>query len=354
MRKLMSIMLVVSVLFTMFIFTGCTASQGEASEASQSTGTESNDKEEAKFVWYASAPHPYFEEVQNGVEAFEEEYGIEVTKQIGADWTQAAQNNGIEALVAKGNTYFSVYPSDVNGANALYDEITARGVTVVNFGASTAQPTNAEFYVGTDIKQSAMEATEALIEMMGGEGKIINVLEVLEDSNTVLRKEGVEEVVAKYPDVEIVQEISGMKSTEEAIEKIGNSITANIDEVDGIIATGFTTSVGLAQTLEDFYAKNPDKKLCSIGIDTDPTLMKAIENDILDATVAQNPYGHGYLSMVLLNYLAEGYVPIEGVYNIDAGTVIVTKDNLDTYEDDITAKTEMIKSELEEKYFEKK
>lgn len=337
MKKLLSLLMVT--ILVLSLFTACNSE---------------DESDEAKFVWYASAPHPYFEEVQAGVEAFEAEFGVEVTKQIGADWTQASENNGIEALVAKGNTHFSVYPSDVNGANALYEEITARGVHVVNFGASTAQPTTADFYVGTDIKQSAMEATEALIEMMGGKGNIVNVLEVLEDSNTVLRKEGVEEVVAKYPDVHIIQEISGMKSTEEAIEKIGNTLTANINEVDGIIATGFTTSVGVAQTLEDFYSRNPDVKIFSIGIDTDPTIMKAIENGIMDATVAQNPYGHGYLSMVVLDYIAKGYTPKEGVYNIDAGIVIVNKDNLTTFSDDITAKTQEIRSELEEKYLEKK
>jgi ribose transport system substrate-binding protein len=43
---------------------------------------------------------------------------------------------------------------------------------------------------------------------MGGKGNIINVLEVLEDPNTVLRKQGIEEVVAGYPDITIIQEVS--------------------------------------------------------------------------------------------------------------------------------------------------
>lgn len=198
-----------------------------------------------------------------------------------------------------------------------------------------------------------MEATEALIEMMGGKGKIVNVLEVLEDANTVLRKEGVEEVVAKYPDVEIVQEISGMKSVEEAIEKIENAISANIDDIDGIIATGFTTTVGIAQTLESFYDSNPDKKIYAIGIDTDPTVIKAIEEGIMDATVAQNPYGHGYLSCLLLKYMSEGYTPKDGIYYVDSGTAIVTKDNINSFQEDIKAKTEEIKSMLLTEYLEK-
>ena len=306
-----------------------------------------------KIAWYASAPHPYFEEVLKGVEAFEKEYGIPVEKQIGPDWEQASENERVEALAAQGYKYFSMYPSDASGANGLYEELTANGVKVINFGASTMQPTTASFVVATDVKAAAMQATEALIQSMGGKGKIINVLEVLEDSNTVLRKEGVEEVVAKYPDVEIIQEISGMTSAEEAIEKIGNALSANIEQVDGIIATGFTTSVGIAQVLGEYYDTGGERKIHAVGIDTDPTVMKAIEDGVMDGTLAQNPYGHGYLSLLALKYMADGYQPKADVYHIDAGAAFVTKDNLTTYNDDIMAVTEQIKADLTTKYLEK-
>jgi len=314
---------------------------------------EEKSAEPVKMVWYASAPHPYFEEVIKGVEAFEAEFKIEVHKQIGPDWTQASQNENMEALAAQGYKYFSVYPSDASGANGLYEELTDRDNVIINFGSSTLLPTTASFTVSTDVKGAAMEATEALIQMMGGKGKIVNVLEVLEDANTVLRKEGIEEVVARYPDVEIIQEISGMKSVEEAIEKIENAISANIEEVNGIIATGFTTTVGIAQTLEGFYESNPGKKIYAIGIDTDPTVIKAIENGIMDATVAQNPYGHGYLSCLLLKYMSEGYKPREGVYYVDSGLAIVTKDNINTFQEDIEKRTAEIKDMLLTEYLTK-
>ena len=308
---------------------------------------------EYKLAWYASAPHPYFEEVLLGVEAFEAEFGIEVEKQIGPDWEQGSQNERVEALAAQGFTHFSVYPTDASGANGLYEELTQNGITVINFGASTLQPTTASFVVSTDAKVAAMQATEELIAAMGGEGKIINVLEVLEDSNTVLRKEGVEEVVAKYPDVEIIQEISGMTSIEEAIEKIGNALAANINDVDGIVATGFTTSVGIAEVLGEYYDTGGDREIHAVGIDTDPTVMKAIEDGVMDGTIAQNPYGHGYLSLLVLKLMAEGYTPIEGVYFIDSGSVFVTQDNFDTFADDITAVTLSIKESLTTDYLEK-
>ncbi len=311
-------------------------------------------KTDYKLGWYASAPHPYFEEVKKGVEAFEKDFGITVEKHIGPDWKQPSETDNVQALAAKGIKYFSIYPSDGSGANGLFEELTRRGVKFVNFGASTVQPTTASFFVGTDAKAAAMVATEKLITLMGGKGNIINVLEVMEDSNTILRKQGVEEVVKKYPEVKIIQEISGMKSTEEAVQKVDSAIAANIDKVDGIIATGFTPTVAIAQVMADYKSKGNKRAIHSIGIDTDPIVVKAIKEGAMDATIAQNSFGAGYLSMLLLKEMADGWAPKQGAYAVDGGIVVVTKDNVDTFQNDITKVTNELKANLETKYLEKK
>lgn len=306
-----------------------------------------------KPVWYAPAPHPYYEDVRKGVEAFEADTGIAVEKQIGPDWTQDSQNQRMEALAAQGFNAFSVYPADASGANGLYEELTAAGANIVNFGTSTAQPTTASFAVATDVKVAAMRAAEELIAAMGGKGNIINVLEVLEDPNTALRKQGIEEVVAKYPDVTIIQEVAGMTSVETAVQKVGDALSANIDKVDGIIATGYTPSVAIAQVLSEYKEKGGERVIHAVGIDTDEVVMQAIANGVMDGTIVQNPYGHGYLSLLLLQYMAEGYKPKADAYFVDAGFAFATKDNLETYSEDILAVTEQIKAELLDKYLEK-
>ena len=314
-----------------------------------------NEAGTSKIAWYAPAPHPYFDEVQTGVEQFMEKEGVEVVIQIGPDWTQASENEKVEALIAQGVTALSIYPCDASGANGLYEEISSkRGVNIINFGTDTAKPTAASFAVATDVKQAAFDATEAVIKMMGEKGNILNVLEVLEDPNTALRKEGVEEAVAQYPDVKIIQEIAGIKTQEEAVSKIESAISANAGEIDGIVCTGLMTSVGMSQTLSDFYAKQGDgKHIYTVGIDTDPGVMKGIEDGIIDATIAQNPIGHGYISCMLLKYLDEGYQVKEDEYFIDAGNVLVTKDNFDTYEEDLQKVTDDILGKLTTEYLEK-
>lgn len=311
--------------------------------------------EESKLAWYAPAPHPYFDEVKKGVEKFVEEQDTEVIIQIGPDWTQASENEKVEALVAQGVTGISIYPCDASGANGLYEEINEKmGVDIINFGTDTAKPTAASFAVATDVKQAAMDATEALIEMMGGKGKILNVLEVLEDPNTALRKEGVEEVVAKYPDVEIIQEIAGIKTQEEAVSKIESALSANMGEINGIVCTGMVTSVGMTQTLEDYYAKQPDAEhIYAIGIDTDSGVMKGIEEGTIDATIAQNSAGHGYISCMALKLMGEGYTVKDDQYFVDSGIVLVTKDNMDSYAEELDAVTAEILEKLPVDYLTK-
>jgi ribose transport system substrate-binding protein len=306
-----------------------------------------------KPVWYAPAPHPYFEDVRKGIEAFESETGIAIEKQIGPDWNQDSQNQRMEALAAQGFNAFSVYPADAVGTNGLYEQLTPNGIHIINFGTSTAQPTTASFAVATDVKAAAIRAAEELIAAMGGKGNIINVLEVLEDPNTALRKQGIEEVVARYPDVTIIQEVAGIKSVEEAVQKVGDALSANIDKVDGIIATGYTPSVAIAQVLGEYKEKGGERAIHAVGIDTDEVVMQAIKDGVMDGTIVQNPYGHGYLSMLLLQYLSEGYKPKADAYFVDAGFAFATQDNLETYSEDILAVTAQIKAELLDKYLEK-
>ncbi len=302
----------------------------------------------AKFAWYIPAPHPYFDTVRVGVEAFEKEFKITVKKQVGPDWNMDSENTGVLALVAEGYRYFSVYPADASAANGLYDEVVKQGGKVANFGASTFEPTPASFAVRTDVKDAAMVAAKFLIGKMGGKGTLVDVLEVLEDPNTKLRKDGIEEVAAGYPDIKIV-EVAGIKSEQEAVEKIEGAIAGAGGYVEGIICTGYVPTVAMSKILTDYETKN-GKHIHAVGIDTDPVTLKAIQDGYLEGTISQNPYGHGYLSLLALKYLSEGWKPRPGAYNINGGIVMVTKANIKTYDADLTKITNQIKGDMTKKY----
>jgi len=302
------------------------------------------------LVWYGMMPHPYKTEVRSGVERFEAETGVAVLKVVGQQWTQDNENVNVEALSTKGHKAFSIYPGDPAGANALFAQLKGRGQIVVAYGAEPGLPTTVPFTVATDIKAAAMTAAERLIGLMGGKGRILNVLELVTDINTRKRDDGIKEVVARHPGVEIIQTISDMTQVSEATVKLQSALAARMDEIDGIIATGYNPTIAAASVLTEWHKDAKHKRIRFIGIDTGATVLQAIRDGSIDATIAQNPPGHGYISCMLLKLLLDGWTPVADYQFIDAGILVVTKDNVDTYAAEVRKITDRIAADLKVKY----
>lgn len=307
----------------------------------------------AKLAWYAATAHPYFDDVEKGVDAFiADNPEIEVRKLYGPDWEQASQDQNLRTLAADGYKYITSYPNS-GGAAGVFKELVSNGFSIVGFGAMASKDSEL-FCVATDVEQAAYDACQAVIDAMGGKGGILNVLEVISDPNTQLRKKGVERCVKANPGVVLVQEVAGIENIDQANEKILAALTANVGKIQGIVCTGNITSDSTAQILTDYYTMNPSaEKIYAIGIDEAETVMKAIREGVLFATIAQNPYGHGYIPLEILKLMSQGWKKVPGTYFINSGSVVVTKENIDTYSADIMAVTKKILGELKGKYLAK-
>ena len=302
------------------------------------------------IVWYGMMPHPYIAEVQEGVEVASNDMGKALHMVVGQEWTQDNENANVKALSTKGHKAFSIFPGDPAGANGLFGELVRNGQFVVAYGAEPNLPTPATFTVATHIKGAAMDACQQLIEMLGGQGNILNVLETVTDVNTKVRDEGINEVCDKYDDVKILQTISDMTQVSVAKQKIQSALAARGDEIDGIITTGYNPTVAAAAVLTEWHNDADHKRIRFIGIDTGPTVMEAIRDGSIDATVAQNPFGHGYISCIVLGKMLDGWTPKQEYQFIDAGHVIVDKNNVDSFADEVRGNTDRIVAELETKY----
>jgi ribose transport system substrate-binding protein len=185
---------------------------------------------------------------------------------------------------------------------------------------------------------------------MGDKGNILNVLETVTDINTKKRDEGVKEVVAKHPNVHIIQTISDMTQQSVARNKIESALAARGSEIDGMITTGYNPTVAAAALLTERHKNAQSKRIRFVGIDTDPTVLQAIRDGYIDGTIAQNPFGHGYISCALLKLMLDGWKPTKSYQFIEAGDVLITKENVDTYSKQIDAITQKIKDDLTTKY----
>lgn len=309
-----------------------------------------------KVAWQGLFPSTFQELVKGGVERWAAQHPeAEVLTNIGVDKSTSTQQSDLEAFAAKGVKYMSIYPADNSFINGIAEEFAAMDITTVTFSAQPLWPSQVKFCVGVDYGEAAITAARFLFDYLGGKGNIINVLDLLTDPNTAARKAGIDSVFASYPDIVRLEETTGGVDTiEEATQKITDLIALYADEVDGIITTGGRTAVGMANALADYYANGGTRKIVGIAIDTDPTVMKGIEEGYLIGTIAQNAEGMGYLSMEVLSLFYQGYDKAAEAPNlIDVGHVVVTLDNMNNYEADLAVVADNIAADLTTRYLTK-
>ncbi len=300
------------------------------------TYTLQKDPTEYKMYCYWPGPDTFFDSyVLEGLKAFESDYGVTIDYGIGTEWTQDIENQMVEAKMAEGKKLFYIFGADTTGANGLYKEIYENGGKVVNYAGLMNDPQESAATLASDTYQQAYNSTKQLISLMGEKGKIINVLEQLSDVNTQKRQQGVEDAVAEYPDVEIVQTVADISTADQGYEKVSDAIAANAG-INGIIATAGTASIGLANALNDYYGTNPDAEhIYAASMDQSKEVMSAIDKGYLDYTVAQSGWAMGYVSALILCMMDDGYEPVEFGGFIDTGMIFINKDNATTWQEDI-------------------
>jgi ribose transport system substrate-binding protein len=321
------------------------------SEAAPATG------KKPIFAWLGGRPIGWFENVGKGVARFAKENpDLTVLMKTSSDATAAIQADDMQAMVAQGATYLSVFPADATSINGIIGEMNEIGITSVIYGSICTLPTTAQFIVTTIQRNAATAQAEYLCKLMNYRGGILNVLENLVDPAMAIRRQALQDVIAKYPDMKIVQEIGDMKTIESAREGVSNAMAANLDQIDGIFPNAYNTGAATASVLSDYKAGGGKRDIKAVCWEVDPTVLKAIKEGYIEATFAQNSgeVGCGYISMYILKMLSEGYIkrPDADVI-IDSGVVVITKDNIDSYQKDMEKMTEQILKDLPVKYLQK-
>jgi ribose transport system substrate-binding protein len=301
-------------------------------------------------------PHPYFAAWEDAAAAASADFDIQAEYRVPSAWELSKQNEMIESLAAQGFNAFLVFPGDAVGTNATLEELADFGYPSAALAGCTVDPTAAGFCLGTDVARSAYLGTQALIERMGGSGKIAHFTGFLVDPNTQLRIEAVEQAVAEAGGgVEIIQVIADIDAPEPAAEKINAFIAAQGAEVDGIVTTAWVPAVVAATALRNLG----DKRIKMVGIDHDEVVLQAIKDGFVDGTMLQNPYGQGYIGSYAMDLIRQGCTVKEDApwletaqtaRFIDSGTAFVDADTVGDYQAAMVAVTEDIMADFKDTY----
>ncbi len=258
--------------------TGCTT-DGEATD---------DDYRIGYMIWNTSVP--FYSNLISTAEETAEELGADLDIRSG-NGDLATQVSIVQQYVAEQVDMILISPSDPAGIVPAVLEANAAGIPVMAVNTMADTSTGAEIitYVGVDDVEFGRLQGQLLAEALGGEGKVGYVLGALGTSAQIQRQQGLEEVLAEYPGIEIIAEQTANWDNAQALAAIQDMLNRfGPGEIDAIIGQGPEIVSGA----QDAFASGRDDVLFIPG-DYPADVRQAIIDGILYGTVNQDPAPQG-------------------------------------------------------------
>jgi len=243
-----------------------------------------------------------------------------------ADTDAQGQIQQIQNLVNKGVDAIIINPGDVNALNPTLEDVTAQGIPVIAVDQEICA--DGVINVVIDQKEWAKISAKWLAEQLGGQGDIVLIEGFVGHPANEARMAGVEEVLADYPDINVVGRDTGMWDQATGQQVMSNFL-ASLPNIDGV-----WTQDGMASgVLQAIMTANPEKWPINSGEARQSYL--AMWNDLLaerpdfQSIGVYNPPGVGASGLRVVLNILQGkevdesklagpcgntlYVPIPGV-----------------------------------------
>jgi ribose transport system substrate-binding protein len=196
------------------------------------------------------------------IEAVVEEYaeqGVEVELIIESEDTDAqGQIQQIQNLIDQDVDAIVINPGDVSALALTLEEAAAEGIVIV----SVDQEIEGEGILNVVIDQTewARISTRWVAEQMGGAGDLVLIEGFVGHPANEARMAGVEEVLAEYPDINVVGRESGMWDQATG-QQVMSDFLASLPNIDAV-----WTQDGMAQgALTAVQTANPDEWPLVVG-----------------------------------------------------------------------------------------
>lgn len=233
-----------------------------------------------------------------------------------------------QSLAAQGVDAIIVNPVDTAATQMMTKVAVDNGIPLVYVNR---QPEGNDLdndnvvFVGSDQKLSGTLQMEALAEQLGGEGNVAIMLGELSSGATHKRTEGVKEVAAEYPDIQIVEEQPADYQRTEAINLMNNWIVGG-RQIDAIAANNDEMALGALIAMKQ-SGISPDDTLVG-GIDATRDALEAMQRGELAVTVFQDAEGQGGGAVQAAIGMIDGE-PVDDINLVPFQ--LVTPENLDDF-----------------------
>jgi ribose transport system substrate-binding protein len=251
-------------------------------------------------VSLAQDDNPFYIAMLRGIRARAQELGWDVAT-VSANEDKLKQINGVQDLVARGVKGILISPIDAVGVNAAYEAAAGAKIPIVSVARGSSSP-NQTIHVAMDEKQIGRDIAQWTAKKLGGKGKIALLMGPSGAPTFKNLGDGYSEVIAKFPDIQIVFRADGPLTRERGIKQAEDALVANPD-LAAVYTANDDVALGAMQAVN---AANRKGKTLVTGMNGVPPALRAVKEENLAMTVELNPVEWGRLGVDVLASFLKG------------------------------------------------
>ncbi len=261
--------------------------------------------------------------MDNEAKKWAEENGVAYTSYDGNN-DAAKQLEQVETMIADGVDAIILNPQDADACSACVDAAVEAGIPIVGVNTMVNND-QLTAYVGSEDVSAGEEIMQYMIDYMGSDDFNIVVIEgPMGQSAQLQRYEGITNILADYPNIEILAIDTANWSRSEAMTLMETWLTTYGEDIDAVVSENDEMALGAREAIK---AQGLD--IPCIGIDGITDAVAAVESGDMIASDFQNAEGQirGALDTAVKcvngeDYEKEVWIPFE----------MITPDNYADYQ----------------------
>jgi simple sugar transport system substrate-binding protein len=206
-----------------------------------------------------------------------------------AQAVQANQIAAIRSFIAQGVDGILLAPQVMTGFGPVLQEAKDAGIPVVLLDRLVAEDDDLFYtFIGSDFVWEGERMAEIVVEETGGKARIAELQGTPGADPTIDRKKGFENIINKYPDMNIILSQTGDFNRTKGKEVMEAFLKAEGENIDVVYCHNDDMAIGAIQAIKE-YGKDPGKDILVYSIDGIKDAFQAMVDGDLNAVVECTP-----------------------------------------------------------------
>lgn len=300
-----------SVIVLLFILlTACSTDAPGSSDDGEGEKKDAEDKDITIGLSISTLNNPFFVTLRDGAEETAKEAGYEIVISDAQD-DPSTQLGDIEDLIQQGIDVLLVNPVDSEAITSAIELANDGNVPVITVDRN-AEGGEVVTHIASDNESGGEMAAEFIAEQLDEKGDIVEVEGISGSSTTRERGKGFHNIIDDIDDLELVASQSADFDRTKGLSVMENILQSK-GEIDAVFAHNDEMALGALEALE---GKNMLDDVIVVGFDATDDATKAVEDERMDATIAQQPDLIGKSAIDAAGKVANGeevdeFIPVE-------------------------------------------